>query len=74
MYDTQSRVDNPLRVAEKTVLLPLAIVLKPQIDGRHRIFTPLDEDWTWLLAKAFVGNADAMYTLAVEVSSRLALP
>lgn len=68
MYNASQRVDNPLRIDEKVAVVPVAIVLELQFDERHRIFTPLDDNFTWLLAKAFVGNADAMYTLGVEVS------
>jgi len=46
-------------------LLPIAIRLDPS-DLSAPVFTPDDETWDWMTAKAFVANADAQYHMAVS--------
>jgi arachidonate 5-lipoxygenase len=46
-------------------LLPIAIRLDPS-DLSAPVFTPDDDTWDWITAKAFVANADAQYHMAVS--------
>jgi len=66
VFDAASRSDNPLDLEDDVVPVPLAIVLDPRSDEKHRLFTLADDDWTWAGAKAFVGNSCALHTLAIE--------
>ena len=46
-------------------MLPVAIRLDPSDPGAP-VFTPDDDTWDWLTAKAYVANADAQYHVCVS--------
>lgn len=55
---------------DSSQLMPLAIQLGQSPAEAKTIFTPMDDHWTWLMARTFVQSADATYHEIVAHLSR----